>query len=105
MKVEVLYFDGCPNHEPTVQLVQAVAEDLGFRVEVEEVEVRNAEDAVRLRFLGSPSVRIDGIDIEPSARSKAAYALACRVYDGHGVPPRGLLVAALKEAKDAAGDD
>ena len=104
MRVEVLYFDGCPNHAPTVRLVRSVAEELSLNVEVEEVRVRHVEDAVQLRFLGSPSVRVDGIDIEPSARDKDVYAFACRVYDGHGTPPRELLVAALKEAKDAGGD-
>lgn len=104
MKVEVLYFDGCPNHGPTVRLVRAVAEELSLNAVVEEVRVRNHEDAAQLRFLGSPSVRIDGIDIEPSARSKAANAFACRVYSGQGMPPRELLVAALMEAKDAASE-
>lgn len=98
MKVQVLYFAGCPNHEATTELMREVARELRLSVDVEEVEVMSAEDAARLRFLGSPSVYVNGVDIEPSARSSVAYAFACRTCDGQGVPPRDLLVAALKEA-------
>ncbi|MCC7196384.1 MAG: cation transporter [Gemmatimonadaceae bacterium] len=98
MKVEVFYFAGCPNHEATTELVREVARELGLRVDVEEVEVTSAEGAARLRFLGSPSVRVNGVDIEPSARSSEAYAYACRTYHGGGVPPREVIGAALKES-------
>ena len=63
--VEVLFFDGCPNHEPTVQLVRDVVAALGVAAELREVTVESAEDAEALRFLGSPSVRVNGRDIEP----------------------------------------
>jgi phosphoglycerate dehydrogenase-like enzyme len=99
MKVQVLYFSGCPNHERTARLAREVAQALGLSVAVEEVEVADAEDATRLRFLGSPSVHVNGVDIEPSARSSTAYAFACRTYNGEGVPPRELLVAALANSR------
>jgi hypothetical protein len=98
MKVQVLYFSGCPNHERTAELVREVARELGLSVEVEEVEVRTEDGATRLHFVGSPSVHVKGIDVEPSARSSTAYAFACRTYNGQGVPPRELLAAALREA-------
>jgi copper chaperone CopZ len=97
MRVQVLYFRGCPNHERTAELVREVALEVGLSIDVEEVEVTTAEDAARLHFLGSPSVHVNGVDIEPSARSSTAYAFACRPYNGQGVPPRNLLLAALKE--------
>ena len=103
MKVQVLYFAGCPNHESTTRLARDVARELGLGVSVEEVEVRSVEDAVRLRFLGSPSVHVNDVDIEPGARKSTAYAFACRTYGSVGVPPRELLVAALKEAASGAG--
>lgn len=95
MKVQVLYFEGCPNHQPTAQLTREVIRDFGLDAEVEEVEVKSIEDAQRLRFLGSPTVLIDGVDIESSARNSTAYAFACRTYSGKGTPPRELLVEAL----------
>ena len=94
--IEVLYFAGCPNHEPTISLANEVLSELGLFAEIREVEVRTPEDAERLRFLGSPSVRVDGKDIEPGAESCREYALSCRIYGDSGLPPKALLVAALE---------
>lgn len=102
MQVQVLYFEGCPNYKRTVQLARDVIRDLGLHVAVEEVEVSSIEDAERLRFLGSPTVLVNSVDIEPSARSSTAYAFACRTYAGAGTPPRELLIEALTATDDVA---
>ncbi len=94
--IEVLYFEGCPNLEPTLTLAGEVLSQLGLSADVREIEVRTPEDAERLRFLGSPSVRVDGQDIEPGAESRNEYALSCRIYGDSGLPPKALLVAALE---------
>ncbi len=93
--IEVLYFEGCPNLEPTLSFVNEVLSQLGLSADVREVEVRTPGDAERLRFLGSPSVRVNGKDIEPGAESRMEYALSCRIYGDSGLPPKELLVAAL----------
>jgi hypothetical protein len=56
------------------------------------------EDAVRLRFLGSPSVQIDGLDIDPMARARTDFTLACRLYGSSGVPPAELIESAIRDA-------
>lgn len=96
MTIQVLYFAGCPNHPPTVALVREVLTGLGLSAEVEEIEVNTQADAERLRFLGSPTVQVNGVDIEPSARERTHYALSCRMYDGSGIPPRELPVSACE---------
>lgn len=97
--VRVLYFAGCPSHRPTVELVRHVAAESSVPVEVEEVEVVDAADAAPLRFLGSPTIQVDGLDIEPAARDRTEFAMACRTYPGgSGVPPVDLLRAALTTA-------
>ncbi len=96
MAIEVLYFEGCPNYEPTVQLVREVMESLGLSMEVCEVAVAGLEEAEQFRFLGSPSVRVNGCDIEPGADDRTEFALGCRMYGQTGVPPRDMLVAALR---------
>jgi hypothetical protein len=78
--VEIFYFDGCPNHEPARELVERVAVDLGIEVDVRLVNVETPEDAQRLRFLGSPTIRVDGEDVEPSAAERTNYVHSCRVY-------------------------
>ena len=98
IRIDVLFFDGCPNHEPTVELARRVVADLGVQAEVNEIPVESAEDAETHRFLGSPSVRVDGRDIEPGAEERSSYALSCRMYGDSGVPPRDWLVTALNGA-------
>jgi hypothetical protein len=83
--VEVLYFDGCPNHEPTVALVERIDRELGIGAEVRLVNVPDRETANRLRFLGSPTVRVDGVDVDPLTAQRSDYALSCRVFaTAHG---------------------
>ena len=99
----MLYFDGCPNHAPTVALVKQIAVDLGLQIGVEEVNVTSIDDAQRLRFLGSPTVRVNGVDIDPAARDRTHYALSCRVYPGvSGLPPDALIRAALQASSASA---
>jgi hypothetical protein len=78
--VEVLYFEGCPHHEEAVRLVERVAVELGVEPEILLVEVPDAEAARRERFLGSPSIRVDGSDVDPNAGERTDYAHSCRVY-------------------------
>ncbi len=98
MKVQVLYFTGCPNHMPTVDLARQVIAEIGLDAEIEEVEVASGDDAAQLCFLGSPTVLVDGVDIEPNARTRMDFGFSCRTYDGMGVPPRALMAAAVESA-------
>jgi len=96
MTIEVLYFEGCPNHRPTVDRVREILERLGLEKEVVEVEIRGLEDARHLKFLGSPSVRVDGVDIEPAARTRTDYGFACRTYsEGGGMPSAQMIEEAV----------
>ncbi|MBA3566112.1 MAG: DUF2703 domain-containing protein, partial [Actinobacteria bacterium] len=54
-RVEILYFDGCPNHEAARALVERVAAELQVEPEIDLVEVPDADAAAQLRFLGSPT--------------------------------------------------
>ena len=98
MKIQVLYFTGCPNHMPTVELAWQVIAEIGLDAEIEEVEVTSGDDAAPLRFLGSPTVLVNGVDIEASARTRMDFGFSCRTYDGVGVPPRALMAAAVESA-------
>ena len=73
-RVEILYFEGCPNHEPARALVERLASELRVEPEIELVEVADPEAAVGLRFLGSPTVRVDGVDVEPGAEERRDFA-------------------------------
>ncbi len=81
-RVEILYFEGCPNHGPVRALVERLAGELRVEPVIELVEVVDAEAAVTLRFLGSPTVRVDGVDVEAGADERREFVLSCRVYRG-----------------------
>lgn len=98
LKIEVLTFAGCPHREVTVARTRDVLSALGVQAELCEVEVRDQADAARLRFPGSPTVRFDGIDVDPDAERHAAAALSCRMYGTSGVPSRALLESAITTA-------
>lgn len=97
MKVEVLYFEGCPNHLPTMQRIKKILQDEDRDAEVREVFVPDGETAQRVSFLGSPTVRINGVDIEPSADGRKDFGLMCRRYS-EGIPPYELIRAAVRSA-------
>ena len=100
--VEILYFDGCPNVDGAREVVARVAAEVGAAAQVRLVKITDADAAVRRRFLGSPTIRVDGRDIEPGADARDEYVLACRVYrteDGYvGQPEETWLRRALTEA-------
>jgi hypothetical protein len=100
MKVEILYFDGCPTYPRTEEALRRVLAGEGVRVDVELVAVNTDEEAQDLRFPGSPTIRVDGEDLFP-APERAGYALGCRMYATpqglRGSPTPTMLRAALAE--------
>jgi hypothetical protein len=77
--------------------VQRVITDLGIPADIEEVEITSPEDVERRRFLGSPTVLVDGVDIDPGARHRTDFSYSCRMYSGvSGQPPEEMLIAALR---------
>ena len=102
MKVELLYFDDCPNYALLAPRLRKLLGERGISAEVELRRVESPDAAIAERFLGSPTVRIDGRDIEPEAAERSDYGLKCRLYrtsEGlQGTPPEHLLLAALAEA-------
>jgi hypothetical protein len=105
MKVQVLFIKGCPNHEPTVRLIKEVIAEYDLRADVEEVEVKSSAEAKRQRFLGSPTVLVDGIDIEPSTSGRTDWGFCCRTFGGSGMPSRELLAKALTAGSEEPADE
>lgn len=108
-RVEVLSFTGCPNAEPALALVQRVSAELGIDADVETIEVQNADQAGNLRFLGSPSIRVNGRDVEPGADSRSDFAFSCRVYSSEsglkGQPDERWLREAFQASKLTPTDE
>ncbi|WP_263356593.1 DUF2703 domain-containing protein [Acidicapsa ligni] len=103
MKIEILYFKGCPNHEPVVKQVQQILRSEQINVPVDEIEVTDAAMAQKVGFLGSPSIRIDDLDIEPDVRGLQTFGFGCRTYSDaegrrSGIPSANIIKRALYEA-------
>ena len=106
-QVEILYFDGCPNHEAARAQVEQVAAELQVKPEIRLVRVPSATSAAQHRFLGSPTVRVDGRDVEPGAETRREFVFSCRVYRSErglsGLPDPGWVRAALARSAAQAG--
>lgn len=79
MLVEVFSFEGCPHGEPALELAQATVDQLAVQAEVRLVSVTESQTEYA-RFLGSPSIRVDGIDVEPGADLRRDFSHSCRLY-------------------------
>jgi hypothetical protein len=71
MRIELLFFDGCPGHERLLPKIRELAENAGGELFLRRVET--AAEAERERFLGSPTVRVNGRDVDAEAGARTDY--------------------------------
>ncbi len=105
MKIEILYVPGCPHLQPAAELVEEVLLEAGIRAEVRQVPVADEATATTLRFAGSPTVLVNGLDVEPAVGAREG-GLSCRLYahsDAPGVPAREALLRAIREGASLEG--
>ena len=104
MKVELLYFDGCPSHEKAFEILQEVRAQILPDLEIDKINIQDDETARVQEFLGSPSIRVNGIDIDPTARDSKAYGRKCRIYQTDegilGWPSKKMITSAIEEAQE-----
>jgi hypothetical protein len=99
-KIDFYWWEGCPSYPEALALLESVLDERGVDLEVELHEVKTDDEAVALAFPGSPTIRVDGRDIDPIG-AKSRPALNCRIYllpDGRvsPVPSREQLEEALR---------
>jgi hypothetical protein len=100
-KIEFLFWEDCPSHPEARKRLGEVMAEMGIEAPVEETEVLTDEDAERLRFPGSPTIRVNGFDVDPASATQMGTALTCRVYvleDGRfsPVPSKEMIRRALE---------
>jgi len=80
MRVELLYWEGCPSHPAALADLREAMSALALDPSAISVrEITTLPDAQRERFVGSPTIRIDGADVQPPAGEP--YGLTCRIYE------------------------
>ena len=100
MKVELLFWEGCPSYPEARTLLDEVLAASGVEASVEQREVRTEAEAELLRFPGSPTIRVDGHDVDAMGAG-ARPALTCRIYhlpDGRVSP-----IPSREQLEDALG--
>ena len=99
--VELLYFDGCPTYKIARQIVSDVLRAAGIVTKVREIKVTTDAQARLLKFIGSPTVRIDGRDVDPGSGGGEEYGLKCRIYSAagklNGYPSWEMVLTTLRE--------
>ncbi|MEJ2207450.1 MAG: DUF2703 domain-containing protein [Anaerolineae bacterium] len=100
VKIEFLVWEDCPSHPKAWSLLQEVLAEEGVEADVERIEVLTDEEAARLGFPGSPTIRVAGVDVDAKGAGQMGTALTCRVYmleDGRfsPVPSKDMIRRAL----------
>ncbi len=107
-RIEVLWWEGCPSTPRVLEMLRGITEELGldFESTVSLRQIESEEQAQRERFAGSPTIRIDGREFQPTA---GPYRLTCRLYrlaDGRPspLPDRDQLRAFVAAALERNGE-
>lgn len=100
VSVQMLHTEGCPNATDYLPRLRRLAAAAGVTEPVLVRLIAGPEQAQRERFLGSPTIRIDGHDVDPAAAARRDYGLSCRLYSGpaglRGTPPDEWVLALLR---------
>jgi hypothetical protein len=103
MRIEVLYFDGCPNHEQLLDRLRKTLAALGVSAAIDLRRITDDAEAQHEQFIGSPTIRINGDDIEPGADERTDFGMKCRLYRTtsglSGQPQDEWLQAAIRRAR------
>lgn len=103
MKIEFLYFDGCPNHERALTNLKEVLSDAGIKDDIQIINIQQPEDVTNQHFLGSPSIRINGKDLEITENESTEYSMRCRRYKNgnvmEGFPSKELIKVNLSTSQ------
>jgi hypothetical protein len=106
-RIELSYFDGCPSYEALVSRLGGLLSEVGLSANIELRRVETPADDEAERFLGSPTLPVDGIDVEPGAGEREDFGLKCRLYRSNGglspVPPDDWIRSAVRSLALAAG--
>ena len=97
MKLELLYFNSCPSYKQALANIKAALKEKNLQAKLLLIDVESEEQAEKVGFQGSPSVRINGEDLE--GRDEG-FSISCRVYNVNGkltvAPSKEVIIAKLE---------
>jgi len=102
VRVEFLYWEGCPSHDEALRRLKEVLAEEGVQAHLTEVRVETEEQARALQFPGSPTIRFNGVDVQPEMLPHLPMGLTCRLYRVEGrpspLPSKEMIRQALRRA-------
>jgi len=107
MRIELLYYPECPSHARALELIRDALALEGIDAPIEVIRIDTQQEAEQYRFVGSPTIRIDGREVQPQPH--LPYRLTCRAFlheDGRlsPLPSLATLRAALRNTSPYGGD-
>ncbi len=75
MKVRIIHLEKCNATVATKQVLNKIAEEMGITVDIEDILIQTMDDAQKYRHIGSPTVQINGLDIDQTAREVTQFGL------------------------------
>lgn len=101
MKVQLLYYPDCPSHERAIELVYEALQAEGVQAEVETICIETDQEAEQYRFIGSPTIRFNSVEVDPVPH--LPYRLTCRTFRHEGgrlspVPSLTMLRRTIQQA-------
>ena len=94
-----MYFDGCPTYKPTHQALKQALLEEGIEAQIQLIAINTNEEAQRMQFPGSPTIRVNERDLFPAGQ-RQDWGLGCRMYttpEGlRGTPSKAMLREALR---------
>ncbi|MBP1703518.1 MAG: hypothetical protein H6Q38_2625 [Chloroflexi bacterium] len=78
MDIQLLYFDGCPSWQSALTNLKLACAEENLDVSIQLVRLQDVEEAMSRRFLGSPSIHVNNIDLWPEEQDE--YFWGCRIY-------------------------
>ena len=98
--VELLWFTDCPNHQVARALLHEIVAELAPGSVIRDIDATEPSFAERVHFPGSPTIRVDGRDVQPGFVDPRDYSPRCRLYPTQQglerIPPREWIEAALR---------
>lgn len=81
MKITFMYSKATGRSEQAEEALRMALEATGVEADVEYIEINDSEEAKEKKFLGSPSVRVNGVDVEYGDREPDEYQAGTRYYN------------------------
>lgn len=101
MQVQLLHTKDCHAWQEAEKVLEDALKEAGFTIKYQVVLVNSDEQARQLKFLGSPQITVDRVDVDPLAKNATRYSIAsCRPYlyqgKSYDYPPKEMILKAIK---------